>query len=132
MQEKTLDQELEEIALNEAMAKIKRKIMVMSNKGGVGKSTVSANIADELANQGYRTGLLDIDIHGPSQAKIFKDTINISGIALTKLDGTAKGGVIVAISDILQIPIRYIGVGEKIDDLREFVAKDFVEALFED
>lgn len=71
MQEKTLDQELEEIDLNEAMAKIKRKIMVMSNKGGVGKSTVSANIVDELASQGYQTGLLDIDIHGPSQAKIF-------------------------------------------------------------
>lgn len=67
-----------------------------------------------------------------SQAKMFKDAINISGIALTKLDGTAKGGVIVAISQILQIPIRYIGVGEKIDDLREFNAKDFVDALFED
>jgi len=66
-----------------------------------------------------------------SQAKMFKDAINISGIALTKLDGTAKGGVIVAISQILQIPIRYIGVGEKIDDLREFNAKDFVDALFE-
>lgn len=67
-----------------------------------------------------------------SQAKMFKDTLNISGIALTKLDGTAKGGVIVAISQILQIPIRYIGLGEKIDDLREFNAKDFVDALFED
>ena len=66
------------------------------------------------------------------QAKMFKEAINISGIALTKLDGTAKGGVIVAISEILQIPIRYIGVGEKIDDLRAFNAKEFVDALFED
>jgi len=67
-----------------------------------------------------------------SQAKIFKDALDISGIALTKLDGTAKGGVIIAISEILKIPIRYIGVGEKINDLRDFHARDFVEALFED
>lgn len=67
-----------------------------------------------------------------SQAKLFKDAINITGIALTKLDGSAKGGVIIPISQILQIPIRYIGVGEKIDDLREFNARDFVDALFEE
>ena len=67
-----------------------------------------------------------------SQAKIFKDAVNISGIAITKLDGTAKGGVIVAICDELKIPVRFIGVGEKMDDLREFIAKDFVDALFAD
>ena len=69
--EKTLDQELEDIAIEEAMNKIKYKVMIMSNKGGVGKSMVAANLTDELANQGYQVGLLDIDIHGPSQAKIF-------------------------------------------------------------
>ncbi len=67
-----------------------------------------------------------------AQAKMFQESLHISGIALTKLDGTAKGGVIVAITETLQIPIRYIGVGEKIDDLREFDAESFVEALFED
>jgi fused signal recognition particle receptor len=67
-----------------------------------------------------------------SQAKIFKDAVNISGIAITKLDGTAKGGVIVAICHELKIPVRFIGVGEKIDDLREFIANDFVDALFAD
>lgn len=66
------------------------------------------------------------------QAKQFKEVLDISGIVLTKLDGTAKGGVIVAISETMQIPIRYIGVGEQIDGLREFNAQDFVEALFED
>ncbi|MCX8044250.1 MAG: signal recognition particle-docking protein FtsY [Desulfobacterota bacterium] len=66
-----------------------------------------------------------------SQASLFKDAINITGIALTKLDGTAKGGVIVGISRSLNIPIRFIGVGEKLDDLREFHAKDFIDALFE-
>ncbi len=67
-----------------------------------------------------------------AQAKFFKDAINISGIVLTKLDGTAKGGVIVGISESLGIPVRFVGVGEKIDDLREFNARDFVDALFED
>ena len=65
-----------------------------------------------------------------AQAKIFKETLNISGIALTKLDGTAKGGVIVGLSQEVQIPIRYIGVGEKSDDLQDFNAQDFVDALF--
>lgn len=65
-----------------------------------------------------------------SQAKLFKEAINITGIALTKLDGTAKGGVIVGISDELKIPLRYIGVGEKMDDLRVFDAREFVKALF--
>jgi fused signal recognition particle receptor len=67
-----------------------------------------------------------------SQAKLFKETIEITGIVLTKLDGTAKGGVIVGISETLGIPVRFIGVGEQIDDLREFNARDFVDALFED
>jgi fused signal recognition particle receptor len=67
-----------------------------------------------------------------SQSKIFKETIDISGIVLTKLDGTAKGGVIVAVSEIIDIPVRYIGIGEQMDDLREFNAEDFVDAMFED
>ncbi len=67
-----------------------------------------------------------------AQAKIFKEALSISGIALTKLDGTAKGGVIVAICEELRLPVRFIGVGEKMDDLRAFNARDFVDALFED
>ncbi|MDP2972166.1 MAG: signal recognition particle-docking protein FtsY, partial [Deltaproteobacteria bacterium] len=54
----------------------------------------------------------------------------ITGIALTKLDGTAKGGIIVGITEEMKIPIRYIGVGEAIDDLKEFNATEFVQALF--
>lgn len=65
-----------------------------------------------------------------SQAKLFSDVAPVTGINLTKLDGTAKGGVIFAIADQFKIPIRYIGVGEGIDDLRPFVAEDFIEALF--
>jgi fused signal recognition particle receptor len=64
------------------------------------------------------------------QAEIFNQTIGITGIALTKLDGTAKGGIVFAIKRELGIPVRLIGVGERIDDLRDFNPKEFVEALF--
>lgn len=67
-----------------------------------------------------------------SQAKMFHEAVGVTGIAMTKLDGTAKGGILVAIASELDIPIRYIGVGEKLDDLQEFHARDFVEALFGD
>ncbi|MFW1677346.1 signal recognition particle-docking protein FtsY [Pontibacter sp. JAM-7] len=66
-----------------------------------------------------------------SQAKIFRDSVGVTGISLTKLDGTAKGGVIFAIAKQLQLPIRFIGVGEQIDDLRPFKAQEFVDALFD-
>ncbi|WP_116474875.1 signal recognition particle-docking protein FtsY [Zobellella maritima] len=65
-----------------------------------------------------------------SQAKIFNDAVPITGIVLSKLDGTAKGGVIFAIADKFSIPIRYIGVGEKIEDLRPFNSREFIDALF--
>lgn len=65
-----------------------------------------------------------------SQAKLFNEAVGLTGISLTKLDGTAKGGVIFAIADQFKLPIRYIGVGEKIEDLREFNAKEFIKALF--
>ena len=65
-----------------------------------------------------------------SQAKLFNEAVGLTGLSLTKLDGTAKGGVIFAIADQFKLPIRYIGVGEKIEDLREFNAKEFIEALF--
>ena len=66
-----------------------------------------------------------------SQAKLFNEALEITGLILTKLDGTAKGGVTLGIADEFKMPIRYIGIGEKLEDLREFVADDFVEALFE-
>lgn len=67
-----------------------------------------------------------------SQAKQFNQTVNLTGLALTKLDGTAKGGVIFALAKQFGLPIRYIGVGEGIDDLRPFEAQAFVQALFEE
>jgi fused signal recognition particle receptor len=67
-----------------------------------------------------------------AQAKEFNDALGITGIILTKLDGTAKGGVIIGICDELKKPVRYIGIGESVEDLREFNPDEFVEALFED
>ena len=65
-----------------------------------------------------------------SQAKLFHEALEITGITLTKLDGTAKGGVIVSICHDLGLPIRYVGVGEDIEDLQPFHAEQFVHALF--
>jgi fused signal recognition particle receptor len=66
-----------------------------------------------------------------AQAKMFKDEIGVTGIALTKLDGTSKGGVLIRISKEIAIPIRYIGIGEDLDDLRRFRSDEFINALFE-
>ena len=66
-----------------------------------------------------------------AQAQIFKQAMEVTGIVLTKLDGTAKGGVILGIADELAMPVRYIGIGERVEDLREFDPEEFVEALFE-
>jgi fused signal recognition particle receptor len=65
-----------------------------------------------------------------NQAAMFKDALDLTGIILTKLDGTAKGGIVLGICDELKIPVRYIGLGERAEDLREFHAEEFVEALF--
>lgn len=67
-----------------------------------------------------------------SQAQVFQQAVGVSGITLTKLDGTAKGGIVFAIARQLQLPIRFIGVGEQVDDLRSFDAETFVDALFDD
>jgi len=66
-----------------------------------------------------------------TQAQMFQSAVAASGIILTKLDGTAKGGVILGICDELKVPVRYIGIGEKVDDLREFDADDFIDALYD-
>ena len=67
--------------------------------------------------------------NGLIQAKQFKEIAGVTAIALTKLDGTAKGGIVIAVSDALQIPVKFVGVGEKADDLIRFVPRDFVDAL---
>ena len=66
-----------------------------------------------------------------SQARQFKEAVEVTGIALAKLDGTAKGGIVVAIRDEFGIPVKLVGVGEKLEDLEDFSPRDFVDALFE-
>ena len=69
--------------------------------------------------------------NGLIQAKTFREIAGVTAIALTKLDGTAKGGIVVAVADSLQIPVKFVGVGEQADDLMPFIARDFVEALIQ-
>lgn len=91
-------------------------------------------IVEKEFSNGNKETLLVVDAttgqNGVQQAKQFKEICNVDGIILTKLDGTAKGGVVISIKNVLGIPVKYIGVGEGVDDLQEFNAKEFVEALF--
>lgn len=91
-------------------------------------------IGRELSDAPHET-LLVLDAstgqNGLQQARVFKEATDISGIVLTKLDGTAKGGVIISIQEELGVPVKYIGVGEDIDDLQAFEPASFVQALFE-
>lgn len=66
-----------------------------------------------------------------SQVRIFKEAAGVTGLALTKLDGTAKGGILVAVSHEFALPVRFIGVGESIEDLRDFDPQEFTDALFQ-
>ncbi|MDR1116871.1 MAG: signal recognition particle-docking protein FtsY [Oscillospiraceae bacterium] len=95
-------------------------------------SKISRIIDRELPGCSRET-LLVIDAttgqNGLMQAAQFKEAANVSGVVLTKLDGTAKGGIVIAIADTLGIPVKFIGVGEKVDDLTPFEAKSFIEAL---
>jgi fused signal recognition particle receptor len=65
-----------------------------------------------------------------SQARLFTEVANVTGLVLTKLDGTAKGGVIIGLADEFEIPVKHVGVGEAVEDLRDFSAGEFVDALF--
>ena len=69
--------------------------------------------------------------NGVNQAREFKEAAGLTGIVLTKLDGTAKGGIVIAIKDDLGLPVKYIGVGEQLDDLQPFDPAAFVDALFD-
>ena len=79
---------------------------------------------------GTASGQIVLFENGLIQAKQFLDTAGLTGIVLTKLDGTAKGGIVFAIAQELKLPVKYVGVGEKVDDLIPFDGKNFVEALF--
>ncbi len=109
-----------------------------------GRLHTQTNLMDELKKVRKVTGkacpgaphevLLVVDAttgqNAIQQARTFHDTCAVSGIVLTKLDGTAKGGIVLGVCDELRIPIRYVGVGERVEDLRTFDGREFVDALF--
>ena len=92
-------------------------------------------VIDKNAPDALRESLLVIDANtgqnGLQQAKIFKECVNLTAVALTKLDGSAKGAIILAVAKELHLPVKLIGVGEKMEDLKEFNSSDFIEALFQ-
>lgn len=91
-------------------------------------------VIDKQAPEALRESILVLDANtgqnGLSQAKIFTECVNLTSVALTKLDGSAKGGIIIAIAKEMELPVKLIGVGEKLNDLKDFNSQDFIEALF--
>lgn len=108
----------------------------LHNKSNLMKELEKINniILKKLGHSRYES-ILVIDgttgQNGLTQAKIFNEATKLTGFIVTKLDGTAKGGIVFSISEEIKKPIKYIGVGEKIEDLREFNAKDYIEAIFD-
>ena len=92
------------------------------------------NVIDKNAPDALRESILVLDANtgqnGLSQAKVFTECVNLTSVALTKLDGSAKGGIIIAIAKEMKLPVKLIGVGEKMEDLKNFDAGEFVKALF--
>jgi fused signal recognition particle receptor len=128
-------------ALNAARAR-DRDVVIVDTAGRLHTKT---NLMDELGKMARvirkQTGrdpetLLVVDANtgqnGLAQARVFAETVPVDGLVLTKLDGTAKGGIVVAIAETLGLPVRYIGMGEQLDDLAPFDADIFVDALFAD
>lgn len=117
-----------DVIIIDTAGRLHNKANLMNELGKIGRV-----IDRELPESGKEV-LLVLDAttgqNGLIQAKQFKQIAGVTGIVLTKLDGTAKGGIVVAVADELQIPVKYIGVGEGIDDLMPFNAREFVEALF--
>lgn len=92
------------------------------------------SVIDKNAPESLRESILVLDANtgqnGLSQTKVFTECVNLTAVALTKLDGSAKGGIIIAIAKEMNLPVKLIGVGEQMDDLKDFNANDFVKALF--
>ena len=92
------------------------------------------NVIDKNAPESLRESILVIDANtgqnGLQQAKVFKECVNLTAVALTKLDGSAKGAIVLAIAKDLSLPVKLVGVGEQIQDLKDFDSKEFINALF--
>ena len=93
------------------------------------------NVIDKNAPEALRESILVIDANtgqnGLQQAKVFKECVNLTSVALTKLDGSAKGAIVLAIAKEMKLPVKLVGVGEKIEDLKDFNPAEFIQALFD-
>ena len=129
----------EEMAVVLGMASSERKTMLLEQihtKHNLMQELIKIyKVAEKALGYPVQESLIVLDAtsgqNALTQAKMFKDAVNINGVVLTKLDGTAKGGVAVRVVSELKLPVRYIGFGEGIDDLRPFNAESFVEAMFD-
>lgn len=118
-----------DVVLIDTAGRLQNKFNLMQELSKI-KSVIDKNAPDAL-----RESILVLDANtgqnGLSQAKVFTECVNLTSVALTKLDGSAKGGIIISISKEMNLPVKLIGVGEKMDDLKDFNSKDFVKALFD-
>lgn len=118
-----------DILLVDTAGRLQNKFNLMEELSKI-KSVIDKNAPDSL-----RECILVLDANtgqnGLQQAKIFKDAVSLTSVALTKLDGSAKGAIILAVAKELHLPVKLIGVGEKMEDLKEFNSSDFIEALFQ-
>ena len=117
-----------DVILVDTAGRLQNKFNLMEELSKI-KTVIDKNAPDAL-----RESILVIDANtgqnGLQQAKVFKDCVNLTAVALTKLDGTAKGGIVLAIAHDLNLPVKLVGVGEKIEDIKPFDSKEFIKALF--
>ena len=118
-----------DVILVDTAGRLQNKFNLMEELAKI-KNVIDKNAPDEL-----RESILVIDANtgqnGLQQAKVFKECVNLTAVALTKLDGSAKGAIVLAIAKELNLPVKLVGVGEKMEDLRDFDSKEFINALFE-
>ena len=117
-----------DVILVDTAGRLQNKFNLMQELSKI-KSVIDKNAPDSL-----RESMLVLDANtgqnGLSQAKVFSECVNLNSVALTKLDGSAKGGIIISIAKEMNLPVKLIGVGEKMEDLKDFDSNDFVKALF--
>ena len=117
-----------DVIIIDTAGRLQNKYNLMQELGKI-KSVINKKAPDS-----FRESILVLDANtgqnGLIQAKIFKDAVGTTCVALTKLDGTAKGGIIIAVSKNFNLPVKFIGVGEKLEDLKTFSPDDYIEALF--
>ena len=117
-----------DVILVDTAGRLQNKFNLMEELAKI-KTVIDKNAPDEL-----RESILVIDANtgqnGLQQAKVFKECVNLTAVALTKLDGSAKGAIVLAIAKELGLPVKLVGVGEKMEDLKDFDSKEFLQALF--